>query len=203
MASQKFLHEMLKYFADNNISFKWEHDFQREIERYLVSIGYNVERERETCIDNKKVRLDFLIRCSNISSVLEVKYKLYQKHTKIENSVYAFFKDISRIECILDKNSDIENGFCIFLSNDQRFWVEKQRNNPSADAREFKLNDGCFIEGTKTWHSHKNNLNLEKNYPPIKIRGRYKIVWHDYGHIFIDKQSETDFKYVLLAITRA
>lgn len=206
MLSLESFHEMLRYFHGQNIILENERDFQHEIKKYLSSQGYDVEVEYKTRIENKNASIDFLVKDSDNLSLIELKYKLSQKGgkstTNPANFVYDFFEDIHRIEYMLDNNHEINDGFCIFLSNDSRFWEGTRTRNPNANAREFELYDGYILTGTKIWYNKNNNPILAKNYPPIKIRGRYKVVWRDYGHMFIPGQTETLFKYTLVHITR-
>lgn len=202
MLSSDSLHEMLRQFDSKNIILDNELDFQHEIEKYLSSQGYDVEAEYKTSIENKNASVDFLVKDGGKISLIEVKYKIIKAGNILANFVYDFFKDIHRIEYMLDNNPEIDDGFCVFLSNDSRFWKGTRTRNPNANARDFELYDGYILTGTKIWYNKNNNPILAKNYPPIKIRGRYKVVWQDYGHMFVPGQTETLFKYTLVHITR-
>lgn len=192
---------MLKSFAERQIEFYNEYDFQDAIEKYLAgNTDYHVAREDEANIDNDKANIDFVLSDSASKIPIEVKYKLFQT-SPLPNAVYSFFKDVYRIEYLVANDTLMNKGFCIFLSNEPRFW--KQRNvNPTADAREFIMPDKSVLHGVKVWYSKNNNPNIARNYPPIHISGEYSITWEDYGHILLSGQRDTLFKYVIIEVCK-
>ena len=193
----------------SNRIFVSEADFQFylawELKKKLPS-KYKVILEYPLKEKSKTIYIDIAILNENGKdmSYIELKYKTVKCETTYNGIIlkdqaardlgnYLFLKDVSRME----KQKTQYCNYCIFLTNDRNYWVEKKKQ--VLDSK-FKLYEK-IEHGKKTWtyHTQKPSNHWTKKYPQFNITNNYDCTWNIYKKMKY-KKKDIEFKYLLLTI---
>ena len=132
---------------------------------------------------------------------------------------YDFLKDIQRIENIKShENNVFGNGFAIILTNDFHYYKNpnnKLNTEVKTLDRQFRIHEGCLDKtGELQWVNKKGKFfsyqnddeqnHWTKNYPPLRLKGTYKMIWNQYSEIVADDatKDENIFKYCVCEISK-
>ena len=171
-----------------------------------VIVEYPIEYNDSSNINmlKKNKYLDILIITeSNEKIGIELKYKTKKKEIKIYDKLIClknqgaynetragFLLDIMRLENFI-KNKEIDKGYFIALSNNNKIWDATKRNVGDKKSRlyEFKNNNLQVkkISGNITFNTKVMN---EKYSNSIKLKGAYKL----------KKQIYNDFLFSLVEV---
>lgn len=187
--------------ADLQFEFAWElHKILPEAE---------IRLERPVTINNEVYYIDIWVNYEDRHYPIELKYKTKSiiisdfnkedihlaNHGAVNLGCYAYIKDISRIEDIKEKDKKFGKGFAMMLTNEPIYYNQINRRS---SYQLFKIYNGREINGTLDWeHTQTDNeFALKDKFPPLNLKGKYKIIWFDYA---IDNHSP-NFKYTITKI---
>lgn len=109
-----------------------------------------------------------------------------KNHGARDLGAYDFWRDVSRIECLIKKFSNVKSGIALFVTNDQGYWtLPKMGTNPNY--ANFSMKDGAHSR-EKTW---QGNTAMSAARPSFNVNKEYELVWKDY---------DLPFRYCLLQI---
>jgi hypothetical protein len=128
---------------------------------------------------------------------------------------HGFRMDIYRLQALMNKG-EIDNGFCIFLTNESKYW-ELDINKGCMDGNYRmssiikgedegwiynsvtydKQEDGCYRNENKKLHwTHKPAYDWKTN-----LHKDYKALWTEYT-AFENKGENVEFKYMLIDVEK-
>ena len=114
------------------------------------------------------------------------KVEIIKNHGARDLGAYDFWRDVSRIECLIKRFNNVKNGIALFVTNDQGYWtLPKMGTNPNY--ANFSMKDGVHSR-EKTW---QGNTAMSAARPSFNVNKEYELVWKDY---------DLPFRYCLLQI---
>ena len=114
------------------------------------------------------------------------KLEILKNHGARDLGAYDFWRDVSRIECLIKKFSNVKSGIALFVTNDQGYWtLPKMGTNPNY--ANFSMKDGAHSR-EKTW---QGNTAMSAARPSFNVNKEYELVWKDH---------DLPFRYCLLQI---
>lgn len=114
------------------------------------------------------------------------KVEILKNHGARDLGAYDFWRDVSRIECMIKRFNNVKNGIALFVTNDQGYWIlPKVGTNPNY--ANFSMKDGVHSR-EKTW---QGNTAMSAARPSFNVNKEYELVWKDY---------DLPFRYCLLQI---
>lgn len=114
------------------------------------------------------------------------KVEILKNHVARDLGAYDFWRDVSRIECLIKKFSNVKSGIALFVTNDKGYWtLPKVGTNPNY--ANFSMQDGAHSR-EKTW---QGNTAMSAARPSFNVNKEYELVWKDY---------DLPFRYCLLQI---
>ena len=114
------------------------------------------------------------------------KVEILKNHGARDLGAYDFWRDVSRIECLIKRFNNVKNGIALFVTNDQGYWpLPKKGTNPNY--ANFSMKDGVHNQ-KKTW---QGNTAMSAARPSFNVNKEYELVWKDY---------DLPFRYCLLQI---
>lgn len=114
------------------------------------------------------------------------KVEILKNHGARDLGAYDFWRDVSRIECLIKRFNNVKNGIALFVTNDQGYWtLPKMGTNPNY--ANFSMQDGAHSR-EKTW---QGNTAMSAARPSFNVNKEYELVWEDY---------DLPFRYCLLQI---
>ena len=117
-----------------------------------------------------------------------------KNHGARDLGAYDFWRDVSRIECLMKRFGNVKNGIALFLTNDQGYWtLPKDGTNPNY--ANFSMKDGKHSQ-KKHW---QGNTAMSAARPSFNVNKVYELEWlpqKEKGY----KWSNKDFRYCLLKI---
>lgn len=109
-----------------------------------------------------------------------------KNHGARDLGAYDFWRDVSRIECLMKRFGNVKNGIALFLTNDQGYWkLPKDGTNPNY--ANFSMKDGKHSQ-VKNW---QGNTAMSAARPSFNVNKVYDLEWKDYN---------LPFRYCLLEI---
>lgn len=105
--------------------------------------------------------------------------KILKDHNAVDINGYNFWKDINRIEQLVE-NNQVVAGVCIMITNDRFYWSGKWRSNSKGFP--FRTLQGKYRCGTFKWQ-HDNLDNIPKwimQHPGFEIKNDYEFQWCDF-----------------------
>jgi hypothetical protein len=192
--------------------FHSEADFQHALAWELQSAHPTASIRLERIVQAaNEIHVDIIIAKENISAAIEVKYKTRKVTTDINGEYFAvrdhgaqdigrydFFKDIRRLEEIVDHQPRWQ-GVSIFLTNDSSYWAPLP--NPDLGYAQFSMAEGRTVEGRLCWGDRSGpgtRKNRESNH---ELRGRYRLQWSKYSQVPTDRYGE--FRYLAVEVHRS
>ncbi len=152
--------------------------------------------------EGKEIYPDILIFGDREYVVIEVKYKTKRFNDSIAGETfnlknqaaqdiarYDFILDISRLEKVVELHPN-GLGFAIFLTNESTFWRESIRDTVDKD---FRIHEERIIKGELRWGEKASEGTRAGRKEPLKLKGKYRLSWHDYSLGGI-------FKYLLIKV---
>ena len=114
------------------------------------------------------------------------KVEILKNHGARDLGAYDFWRDVSRIECLIKRFNNVKNGIALFVTNDKGYWtLPKVGTNPNY--ANFSMKDGVHNQ-KKTW---QGNTAMSAARPSFNVNKEYELVWKDY---------DLPFRYCLLQI---
>ncbi len=114
------------------------------------------------------------------------KVEILKNHGARDLGAYDFWRDVSRIECLIKRFNNVKNGIALFVTNDQGYWkLPKKGTNPNY--ANFSMKDGVHNQ-KKAW---QGNTAMSAARPSFNVNKEYELVWKDY---------DLPFRYCLLQI---
>ena len=111
---------------------------------------------------------------------------LLKNHGARDLGAYDFWRDVSRIECLIKRFNNVKSGIALFVTNDQGYWtLPKMGTNPNY--ANFSMRDGAHSR-EKTW---QGNTAMSAARPSFNVNNEYELVWKDH---------DLPFRYCLLQI---
>lgn len=119
-----------------------------------------------------------------------------KNHGARDLGAYDFWRDVSRIECLMKRFANVKNGIALFLTNDQGYWtLPKDGTNPNYANFSIKEKKGKHCK-EKHW---QGNTAMSAARPSFNLDREYELEWlpqKEKGY----KWSNKDFRYCLLKI---
>ena len=114
------------------------------------------------------------------------KVEILKNHGARDLGAYDFWRDVSRIECLIKRFNNVKNGIALFVTNDKGYWtLPKVGTNPNY--ANFSMKDGVHNQ-KKTW---QGNTAMSAARPSFNVNKEYELVWKDH---------DLPFRYCLLQI---
>ena len=114
------------------------------------------------------------------------KVEILKNHGARDLGAYDFWRDVSRIECLIKRFNNVKNGIALFVTNDKGYWtLPKMGTNPNY--ANFSMKDGVHNQ-KKTW---LGNTAMSAARPSFNVNKEYELVWKDH---------DLPFRYCLLQI---
>lgn len=111
---------------------------------------------------------------------------LLKNHGARDLGAYDFWRDVSRIECLIKRFNNVKNGIALFVTNDKGYWtLPKVGTNPNY--ANFSMKDGAHSQ-KKTW---QDDTVMSVSRPSFNVNKEYELEWKDY---------DLPFRYCLLQI---
>ena len=201
------IHSILTELAKRRPVFHSEADFQHALawQLHLSKPDADIRLEKQVSTAGPRVHLDILVQSTDGQIAIELKYKtrsaklyhaneefLLRNQSAQDIGRYDFLKDIQRLEKYIEEHQQAE-GFAILLTNDQTYRTESKKKD-SVDS-EFRVHQGRVLQGSATWGGNASPGTKFKREAPIKLRGKYEVIWSKYG-----SSVAGDFHYVLLHV---
>ena len=119
---------------------------------------------------------------------------LLKNHGARDLGAYDFWRDVSRIECLIKRFNNVKSGIALFVTNDQGYWtLPKMGTNPNY--ANFSMKDAVHNQ-KKTW---QGNTAMSAARPSFVLDNEHKLEWQPQ----IKKEYKwpvKEFRYCLLKI---
>jgi hypothetical protein len=157
---------------------------------------------------NKKIHLDIYMEYNKSHKIgIELKYKtkkLSEEQKKLHNDFchfdlsqqgacdigrYNFLKDVLRLQELKKKNI-IDEGFVIFLTNEDKYWKETKFGTVD---EKFKIFDGKKLDKVLSWDKRASKGTTKGIADPLRFDKEYLIKWRAFF-------KNPEFKYLLLKV---
>ena len=159
-----------------------EHDYKQQ----NLYIDIVVEKDGEFLpIELKYKTMPINAEVYRFGEKLE-KVEILKNHGARDLGAYDFWRDVSRIECLIKRFNNVKNGIALFVTNDKGYWtLPKVGTNPNY--ANFSMKDGVHNQ-KKTW---LDDTAMSAARPSFNVNKEYELVWKDY---------DLPFRYCLLQI---
>jgi hypothetical protein len=184
----------------------FQHAFAWEVHRQVPDASIRLEKPLTTIAG--VAHLDVLIQREGATVAVELKYKTKKLTHQITDEAYNlrshgaqdlgrydFMKDIGRLEDI-SASFPSTVGYAVLLTNESSYW-RNPLSSKTVDAA-FRLHEGRVLSGEATWGAGASKGTMKSREKPIKLRGSYKLEWHDYSALQTNK--DLVFRYLLVAV---
>lgn len=179
-----------------------ERDFQMHLATHLKDSGHYDDVDLEYFVPNSllngykdiwdtELRLDILVRKGTEYCPIELKYKtrkieasLKRFGEQVDNVVvvknqgaqdigmYDFWKDIKRVEMVMERFSNVKSGLAVFLTNDKAY---KTLSRETSNNREF-----CMCEGWNSRSKHwQRETSITQSRKGFDLSKDYYLNWAD------------------------
>ncbi len=187
--------------------FVSEADFQLEM-AWVIKELYPASKVRleYTPRFNPDMHIDILVIFDNNWIPIELKYKTkgctynlngdfyyLKNHGAKDVNCYLYLKDIQRIETIKNHVPFFQEGYTVFLTNEQSYLKAPLKNNCIYKA--FSLEDGIEKTGTLDWSPEASDGTKKNCEEPIILNQKYKISWKEFSKL--DNSSTGKFLYLV------
>ena len=188
-----------------------EADFQLELAWILKeqNPNFQVRLEYVPIFDkkvdaDKSMHIDIVLMNSNEFIPIELKYKTKKCSVDFDNEHYCltnqgaqdlgryfYLKDIERIEKIRKKSTNFQEGYAIFITNDDKYCKPRKTQKPPVDSQ-FDLTE--TKSGKMDWNSDVGDW--ADKYPFITFESTYEMNWNEYSNSLI-KDKNANIFYIL------
>ena len=105
--------------------------------------------------------------------------KILKNHNAVDINGYNFWKDINRIEQLVE-NNQVVSGVCIMITNDKFYWTGNWKNN--SKGYPFRTVQGKYLYGNLKWqHNDLNHIpKWIKQHPGFEIKNDYEFLWSNF-----------------------
>ena len=181
--------------------------------------------------NSKRCELDLLIHDNkdNTFTIIEFKYKTANskkenKKLKIETILnqqlsltnqlahdlarFDTFSDLERTELLVKNNSEISNGFIIFLTNDFNYWLPVNKSITYKYGTDFRLYDKRLIKASSllSWKPingvtlNINSIGKERN-RSIHLIDEYELNWVPFNKLN-ESFAYNEFKSLIIKVNK-
>lgn len=168
-------------------------------------LGLNLQKqfpysdiEFETMLDSVK-KVDIVMTYNTIKYPIEIKYSAFKNNKCIAGTEdinicrCSFLEDIMRVEKICS-GSDIQKGYCIFLTNDEDLFKKNEQDDKLSKTEELQIFSGRKIKSGEKLNYIGCNDNLKKEYC---FKNDYEFQWVSVS----DKSQEIEeFKLLVVEV---
>ena len=150
-------------------------------------------------IKNKRwipIELKYKTKACEIKVNQEIFY--LKNHGAKDVNCYRYLADIQRIEKIRDKEKQFEEGYSVFLTNDQSYTKVPQKEN--CVYKEFSIEEGAEKRGTLAWSPDTGDGTKKGMEDPITLKDCYEMRWKEY--CVLNESNTGKFLYVVNKISR-
>ena len=184
----------------------FQHEFAWKIHELYEDIG--VRLEYPVTIGGRRRSVDVWLKNKKKIGI-ELKYKTYtfewtdgqgeefqlRNQDACDQGRYDFLKDIQRLET-LKKDSVIDIGYAILLTNDCKYW--DSTNDADAASREFYLTEGRTLPSPMNWNNAGGGT-IEGRESPIELDHQDNpLAWKKYSKI--NEEDRGEFRYLLVSV---
>lgn len=169
---------------------KWSSDFPWDND---LSIDVVVEKDNQfAAVELKFATSPVINQPSRFGESLKTNCPIIKKQGANNLVMYNYWKDVRRIEALIQCYQNMIGGIALFITNDRIYWnVPKANVSYSA----FSTHQGNRVgHGLLKWGtiSHK----IIKSHPDFKINGCYLCDWEDTAITALTKNGDR-FRYLL------
>lgn len=190
-----------EFLESNNELFFNERDFQMHLALWLkksdnkyddVDVEYYVPYSTlgEEYIWKNELRLDIVVKKDGKYLPVELKYKTKSVQKKLlrfdeemvsvlknqsaqDLGMYAFWKDVKRIELVRNRFESVKGGLAVFLTNDKAY-----KNIPKETSNNYLLSISEGVHSKqKHWQNPQSTCAL--NNKDFEVEQEYEIKWRD------------------------
>jgi len=113
--------------------------------------------------------------------------------------MYAFWKDVYRLELVRHTYKAVKNGLAIFVTNDQLYCDrDEMQVKKNVNHFAFRMTNGRKgVHGVLEW-SNKNSETAKRN-PSFDLSGNYDVNWTPIGK-HSSPRNNADFSYCMVTI---
>ncbi len=186
----------------------FQHAFAWEIHKELPEASVRLEFPFKT--GDQNLHVDVWIESQEKVLAVELKYKTRalsvtvneeQYHLKNQSAQdigrYDFIKDIQRLECIANKQTNFE-GYAILITNDSAYWL-KPKKIDTVDAN-FRIQEGRVLENNLKWSEHASDGTKKSRESAIYLQNKYTVQWVDFSQLSNGNYSK--FRSLTIKVTR-
>lgn len=143
--------------------------------------------------EDKWIPIELKYKTKGCSYNLNGDYYFLKNHGAKDVNCYLYLKDIQRIETIKSNVSTFQEGYTVFLTNEQSYSKAPLKNNCIYKA--FSLEDGIEKTGTLDWAPEASEGTKKHCEEPIVLKQNYKISWKEFSKL--DNSSTGKFLYLV------
>ena len=198
--------KVLESLSNSRPVFSKKVDFRDSLssEIYKLYPSAVIEKNPHDQCDVDK-RIDLRVFYDDINYYLTLYYKVANlevcsqdasksfNNTNENDTMYAFWEDVSSMEHIHKADGDKAIGFVILLTNAPRYWMVPKTGG-SKKRTDFLLYEKREVKDQILEYPGKS---------PIRIRGSYLLSWNDYSDVSGFGSGDTQLRYLCLAIPRS
>lgn len=203
MGYKKIGDDLRDFFANNKKFFLNERDLQIELILFLRGKGYEVHPEYHIPIseilayewkNDKMLSVDLVVKDFECGYVpIELKYKHKDKDIPLDRfgenlsglftnqaaqnlGRYSFWKDVRRVEHLINRFSQIKDGgYVMFITDDDSY---QNLTGVGCQYLMFAMNDDYAVGPTKLdWVDKSKCVVTKPEYPGFNIAKHYDIKW--------------------------
>ncbi len=193
--------DIQEFLESNNELFFNERDFQMHLALWLtksaneyddVDVEYYVPYDSlgEKYIWKSELRLDIVVKKDGEYLPVELKYKTKSVQKKLlrfdeemmsvlksqgaqDLGMYAFWKDVKRIELVRNRFKNVKGGLAVFLTNDKAYMnVPNETSNNCL----LSISEGVHSK-QKHWQKPQSTCAIENK--DFEVEQEYEIKWRD------------------------
>lgn len=201
------IHSCIDELRKKRQIFVSEADFQLEL-AWILKDKYPSAKVRceYTPSFDPNMHIDILVIKDGRWIPIELKYKTkgcfkefdgdvynIKNHGAKDVNCYLYLKDIQRIENVRAYVSEFEEGYTIFITNENSYLKLPQSVN--CVYKDFSLAEGEIKHGILNWGENTGVGTKRGMEEPIKIADKYKMHWEEYSHL--DDSNTGTFWYLM------
>lgn len=160
---------------------------------YCPQFDMNMHIDILVIIDSKWIPIELKYKTKGCSKIVDSELFNLKNHSAKDINCYLYLKDIERIEKIKEKETSFGKGYTIFITNDMAY-IREPLNN-SSFYKEFSLENDIIKSGLMDWGLGVGKGTTKNVDKPIKLNGKYKIMWENYS--IIDNSNSGTFKILV------
>ena len=191
--------DIQKFLRSNDELFFNERDFQMHLALWLKKsaneyddVEYYVPYDTlgEEYIWKNELRLDIVVKKAGEYLPVELKYKTKSVQKKLlrfdeemvsvlknqgaqDLGMYAFWKDVKRIELVRKRFESVKGGLAVFLTNDKAY-----KNIPKETSNNYLLSISEGVHSKqKRWQQPQSTCAI--NNKDFEVEQEYEIKWRD------------------------